>query len=198
MVDFNKSDKLIKISGKVDKPSLTTDPAILIFPFYWKKNEISKLLNPLSESVYPLFLLLLSHTHTHTHTHIYIYMRVTGTYPTIPPKMDSSNLQGETTSRSLRDIWQTDCKPSTASTSFVWIPFSANTMTFTYHTLFELFFHQSYLKTTTIWLEEKFNRPSFGYNKFISLGHSICGGYLKGLVPNMEWSFRPIIWIWFV
>ena len=29
-------------------------------------------------------------------------------------------------------------------------PFSANTITFTYHPLFELFFHRSYLKTTTI------------------------------------------------
>ena len=74
------------------------------------------------------------------------------------PKMDSSKLNifpelrslGETTSRSLRDIWQTDCKPSTASTSFVWLPFSANTITFTYHPLFELYFHRSYLKTTTI------------------------------------------------
>ena len=46
-------------------------------------------------------------------------------------KMDSSNLNifselartGKTISRFLRDIWQTDCKPRTASTSFVWLPF---------------------------------------------------------------------------
>ena len=29
----------------------------------------------------------------------------------------------KTTSRFLRDIWQTDCKPRTASTSFIWLPF---------------------------------------------------------------------------
>ena len=47
------------------------------------------------------------------------------------PKMDSSNLKlfselacsGKTTSLFLRDIWQTDCKPRTARTSFVWLPF---------------------------------------------------------------------------
>ena len=55
----------------------------------------------------------------------------------------------KTTSRFLRNIWQTDCKPRTTNTSFAWLPFSANTM-FTYHPLFELFFHRSYLKTTTI------------------------------------------------
>ena len=73
------------------------------------------------------------------------------------PKMDSSNLsifarlaRSEKTTRFLRDIWQTDCKPRTACTSFVWLPFSANTMAFTYHPLFEFFFHRSYLKTTTI------------------------------------------------
>ena len=78
-----------------------------------------------------------------------------GTYPTIlqrwtrPTKAYSPSLarSGETTSRSLQDIWQTDCKPSTASTSFVC--FSAYTITFTCHPLFELFFHRSYLKTTT-------------------------------------------------
>ena len=80
-----------------------------------------------------------------------------GRYPTIPQRWTRTTLiyspslahSGKTTSRSLRDIWQTDCKPSTASTSFVWLPFSANTITFTYHPLFELFFHRSYLKTTT-------------------------------------------------
>ena len=41
-------------------------------------------------------------------------------------------------------------KPRTASTSFVGLPFSANTITFTYHPLFELFFHRSYMKTTTL------------------------------------------------
>ena len=70
------------------------------------------------------------------------------------PKIDSSNLQlsslGKTTYRFLRDIWQTDCKPRTASTSFVWLPFSANTIAFTCPPLFELFFRWSYLKTTTI------------------------------------------------
>ena len=78
------------------------------------------------------------------------------------PKMDSSNLNifselarsGRTISRFLRDIWQTDrqtdCKPRTACTSFVWLPFPANTITFTYHPLFELFFHRSYLKITTV------------------------------------------------
>ena len=62
------------------------------------------------------------------------------------------------------DIWQTDCKPRTASTSFVWLPFSVNTITFTYHPLFELFFHRSYLKTTTDMFEEvkeKRNREAF-------------------------------------
>ena len=85
-------------------------------------------------------------------------MDVTGTYLTIPQrwtrptKTHSPGLarSEETTSRSLRDIWLTDCKPSTASTSFVWLPFSANTIMFTYHPLFELFFHRSYLKTTTV------------------------------------------------
>ena len=64
---------------------------------------------------------------------------------------DFSSL-GETTSYSLRDIWLTNYKPSTASTSFVWLPFFANTITFTYHSLFELFFHRSYLKTTTTYI----------------------------------------------
>ena len=53
------------------------------------------------------------------------------------PKMDSSNLNilcelarsGKTTSRFLQDIWQTNCKSRTATTSFVWLPFSANTIT---------------------------------------------------------------------
>ena len=31
MLDFGKSDKIIKISGKVDKLALTMDSAILIF-----------------------------------------------------------------------------------------------------------------------------------------------------------------------
>ena len=56
---------------------------------------------------------------------------------------------GKTTSHFLRYIWQTDCKPRTASNFFVWLPFSANTIAFTFHPLFELFFHRSYLKTTT-------------------------------------------------
>ena len=38
MIGFGKSDKMIKISGKVDKPTLTTDLAILIFRSYGKKN----------------------------------------------------------------------------------------------------------------------------------------------------------------
>ena len=33
MVDFGKSDKMIKISGKVDKPTLTTDSAKILFFF---------------------------------------------------------------------------------------------------------------------------------------------------------------------
>ena len=74
------------------------------------------------------------------------------------PKIDSYSLNifselahsGKTTSRFLRDICQTDCKPRTASTSFIRLPFSANSIAFTYHPLFELFFHRSYLKTTTI------------------------------------------------
>ena len=37
MVDFGKSDKMIKISGKVDKPALTMDSAILIFRSLLKK-----------------------------------------------------------------------------------------------------------------------------------------------------------------
>ena len=37
-----------------------------------------------------------------------------------PKHSPSLARSGETTSRSLRDIWLTDCKPSTASTSFVW------------------------------------------------------------------------------
>ena len=77
------------------------------------------------------------------------------------PKMDSANLNifselarlWKTTSCFLRDIWQTDRKPRTASTSFVWLSFSVNTIAFTYHPLFELFFHRSYLKTTTNSLE---------------------------------------------
>ena len=73
------------------------------------------------------------------------------------PKMDSSNLN---TFAELRTLGEdnftfltrnlTDCKPRTASTSIIWLPFSANTITFTYHPLFELFFHRSYLKTTTL------------------------------------------------
>ena len=51
--------------------------------------------------------------------------------------------------RPLLVSYETFDKPRTASTSFVWLPFSANTITFTYHPLYELFFDRSYLKTTT-------------------------------------------------
>ena len=73
--------------------------------------------------------------------------------------MDLSNLNifselarsGKTTSFSYETFdRQTDGNPRTASTSFVWLPFSAITINFTYHPLYELFFHRSYLKTTTI------------------------------------------------
>ena len=37
MVDFDKSNKMIKISGKVNKLTLTTDSAILIFCCLFKK-----------------------------------------------------------------------------------------------------------------------------------------------------------------
>ena len=81
------------------------------------------------------------------------------------PKMDSCNLNifselarsEKTTSCFLRDVWQTDCKPRTASTSFVWLLFSANKITFTYHPLFGLFFHRSYLKTTADILMQSFS-----------------------------------------
>ena len=76
----------------------------------------------------------------------------------VQPKhiLRASLTRRRTTSRSLWDIWQTDCKPSTARTSFLWPPFSANTITFTYHPLFELFFppvlskdHNTYTHTHT-------------------------------------------------
>ena len=37
MMEFGKSDKMIKISGKVDKPTLTMDSAVLIFRSLLKK-----------------------------------------------------------------------------------------------------------------------------------------------------------------
>ena len=74
---------------------------------------------------------------------------------------------GETTSLSLRDIWQTDSKPSTASTSFVWLPFSANTITFTYHPLFEFFFHRSYHNTLYCYIYAILNTGE-SYSSFFS------------------------------
>ena len=73
------------------------------------------------------------------------------------PKMDSSNLNifsklarsGKTTSHFLWDIWQTASQERIVILLYDFF-FSANTITFTYHPLFELFFHRSYLKTTTI------------------------------------------------
>ena len=57
--------------------------------------------------------------------------------------------------RQLLVSYETFDKQRTASTFFVWLPFSANTITFTYHPLFELFFHRSYLKTTTFsWIRK--------------------------------------------
>ena len=75
---------MIKISGKVDKPTLTMDSAILIFHSSLKKelekvllsmkNEISKLLNPLSVLVYPLFHLFRSNIYVCIYIYIYIYI----------------------------------------------------------------------------------------------------------------------------
>ena len=50
MIDFGESDKMIKISGKVDKPTLTMNSAMIFCDY-----EISKLLNLLSVLVYPIF-----------------------------------------------------------------------------------------------------------------------------------------------
>ena len=69
--------------------------------------------------------------------------------------MDSSNLKifselahsRKTTSRFLGDR-QTASRERLVLLLYGF-PFSANTITFTYHPLFELFFHRSYLKTTT-------------------------------------------------
>ena len=74
----------IKICRKVDKPILTTDSA-MIFHFLLKKNfiriknKISKLLNPLSVFVYPLFCLFflscqIYHNLPFLDIHIYIYI----------------------------------------------------------------------------------------------------------------------------
>ena len=41
MVDFGKSDEMIKISGNVDKPTLTTDSA-MIFPSLFKKKTLAE------------------------------------------------------------------------------------------------------------------------------------------------------------
>ena len=74
MVDFGKSDKMIKISGKLDKPILTTNSALIFCSLFKKelhqkektfnslkiKNKIS-LLNLLLVLVYPLFHLFLSY-----------------------------------------------------------------------------------------------------------------------------------------
>ena len=86
MVDFRKSDEMIKISGKVDK--LNTDNGFNNISFFiWNdsdkilfpiKNKI--LLNPLSVFSLSTFLLIFIiyiyiyiYTHTHTYTNIYIY-----------------------------------------------------------------------------------------------------------------------------
>ena len=40
MIDFVNSDKMIKISGKVDKPTLTMDSAIVLCSFLKKKKRL--------------------------------------------------------------------------------------------------------------------------------------------------------------
>ena len=45
MVDFGKSDKMIKISGKVDKPTLIMDIAFLIFCSLLKKELLQNYFN---------------------------------------------------------------------------------------------------------------------------------------------------------
>ena len=44
VVDFGKSDKMIKINGKVDKPTLTTDSIIFRFLFnlFWGSSLFNK------------------------------------------------------------------------------------------------------------------------------------------------------------
>ena len=85
----------------------------------------------------------------HIYIYIYIYIYCYGDISYHTPNMDSSNLNIFSELSSLGGDNFSDCKPSTASTSFVWLPFSANTITFTYHPLFELFFHWFNRKTTT-------------------------------------------------
>ena len=69
MVDFGKSDKMIKITRKVDKPTLTMASMILRSlgsseeAIFLKKNEMS--LNLLPVLVYPLFHLFLSYPYMH-------------------------------------------------------------------------------------------------------------------------------------
>ena len=81
MVNFGKSDKMIKISRKVDSPKLTTDS---IFPFlleiepHQNENEFfsdeilfpikNEIWNPLSVLVYPLFHLSKCINHWEHHT----------------------------------------------------------------------------------------------------------------------------------
>ena len=105
---------------------------------------------------------------------------------------------GVTTSRSLRDIWQTDCKPSTANTSFVWLPFSANTITFTYYPLFELFFQQSYLKTTT-WTNNAGNFEAYSAFEGVSSKCRIVSAKIHlGWRRNKKQTVKTSLFDWFL
>ena len=75
---------MIKISGKMDKQTLSTDSAILLFRSLFKKklHEISKLLNPLSVLVYLLFPLFFYHFVRFTKIYLfsaYIYTYILNT-----------------------------------------------------------------------------------------------------------------------
>ena len=45
IVDFGKSDKIMKISGKVNKPTLTTDSAMMFHSLFKKKKNFVRMKN---------------------------------------------------------------------------------------------------------------------------------------------------------
>ena len=78
IVDFGKSNKMWKISGKVDIPKYRQRYFIKSFfrITFWL-NKDKTLLNPLSVFWLSHFSnYFFTHTHTHTHTHIYIYIYI--------------------------------------------------------------------------------------------------------------------------
>ena len=74
MVDLGRSDKMIKISGKVTKLILITDSRFWWSSIFNKEQNIIESVVRIGLYTFPL--ISITHTHTHTHTYIYIYIYI--------------------------------------------------------------------------------------------------------------------------